>query len=203
MKSQLLLLKVVVLISLVQCEGGGSILDRRNFRYRKESGKYQNYKDLNHFYKKGKERYYKYPTYYRYRFASSPGPGNCWDWHFVCRKVKPVKTKPTTVPSITQKYDKLDHKRRLRELLVPLPRHIAGWWKEEEKEENLAAMFAGPVPTFSSEVQQPAEESRSSVVRFVCPTSTVTSSISNSLNTETNFQRERNWRAFPDPVSCR
>jgi len=143
-------------------------LDRRNFRYRKESGKYQNYKDLNHFYKKGKERYYKYPTYYRYR------------------KVKPVKTKPTTVPSITQKYDKLDHKRRLRELLVPLPRHIAG-----------------PVPTFSSEVQQPAEESRSSVVRFVCPTSTVTSSISNSLNTETNFQRERNWRAFPDPVSCR
>ena len=107
------------------------------------------------------------------------------------------------MPSITQKYDKLDHKRRLRELLVPLPRHIAGWWKEEEKEENLAVMFAGPVPTFSSEVQQSAEESRSSVVRFVCPTSTVTSSISNSLNTETNFQRERNWRAFPDPVSCR
>ena len=48
---------------------------------------------------------------------------------FVSRKVKPVKTKPTTVPSITQKYDKLDHKRRLRELLVPLPRHIAGRWR--------------------------------------------------------------------------
>ena len=68
MKSQLLLLKVVVLISLAQCDGGGSILDRRNFRYRKDSSsKYQSYKDLNHFYKKGKERYYKYPTYYRYR----------------------------------------------------------------------------------------------------------------------------------------
>ena len=69
MKSQLLLLKVVVLISLAQCDGGGSILDRRNFRYRADSRKYQNYnnKDLNHFYKKGKERYYKYPTYYRYR----------------------------------------------------------------------------------------------------------------------------------------
>ena len=50
-------------------------------------------------------------------------------WHFVYRKVKPVKTKPTAVPSIIQKYDKLDHKRRLRELLVPLPRHIAGRWR--------------------------------------------------------------------------
>ena len=50
-------------------------MDRRNFRYRKESGKYQNYKDLNHFYKKGKERYYKYPTYYRYRLVT--GPRNC------------------------------------------------------------------------------------------------------------------------------
>ena len=48
------------------------------------------------------------------------------NWDFVYRKVKPVKTKPTAVPSIIQKYDKLDHKRRLRELLVPLPRHIAG-----------------------------------------------------------------------------
>ena len=73
MKSQLLLLKVVVLISMVQSDEGGSILERRNFRYRKESSKYQNYKDLNHFYKKGKERYYKYPTYYRYRLVIGPG----------------------------------------------------------------------------------------------------------------------------------
>ena len=44
------------------------------------------------------------------------------------RKAKPVPTKIPTipVPTTTVKYDKVDHKRRLRELLVPLPRHIAG-----------------------------------------------------------------------------
>lgn len=70
MKTILLFLKVLVFISMVGCsDGEGSLLDRRNYRYKKESSKYSYYKGLNHFYKKGKERYYKYPTYYRYRFG--------------------------------------------------------------------------------------------------------------------------------------
>ena len=69
MKTTLLFLKVLVCISIVHCDGDGSILDRKNYRYKKESSKYSYYKGLNHFYKKGKERYYKYPTYYRYRFG--------------------------------------------------------------------------------------------------------------------------------------
>lgn len=140
-------------------------MDRKNYRYKKESSKYSYYKGLNHFYKKGKERYYKYPTYYRYR------------------KAKPAPTRITTipVPTTTVKYDKLDHKRRLRELLVPLPRHIAG-----------------PVPTFPSEVEETTVDSRSVADKFVCPTTFTTTFLQ-----ERNYQRERNWRAFPDPESCR
>lgn len=69
MKSILLFLKVLLWISVVECDGDGegSILDRKNYRYTKESTKYPFYKGRNHLYKKGKERYYKYPTYYRYR----------------------------------------------------------------------------------------------------------------------------------------
>merc|ERR1712014_532681 len=114
MKSVLLLLKVLVWISLVQSDGDASILAGNNYKsYRTGSSKYPFYKGLNHFYKKGKERYYKYPTYYRYRQA------------------KPARTVVSPVSSSTVRYEALDHKRRLRELLVPLPRHIAG-----------------PVPTF-------------------------------------------------------
>ena len=70
MKSLLLFLKVLILISMVKSDGDASILDKKNYNsYRKGSSKYPYYKGLNNFYKKGKERYYKYPTYYRYRLA--------------------------------------------------------------------------------------------------------------------------------------
>ena len=74
MKSVLLLLKVLIWISLVHSDGDASILAGNNYKsYRTGSSKYPFYKGLNHFYKKGKERYYKYPTYYRYRSATPRG----------------------------------------------------------------------------------------------------------------------------------
>ena len=74
MKSVLLFLKVLIWISLVQSDGDASILAGNNYKsYRTGSSKYPFYKGLNHFYKKGKERYYKYPTYYRYRSATPRG----------------------------------------------------------------------------------------------------------------------------------
>lgn len=139
---------------------------------------------MKNIYEQGKSKYYKYSK--RFRKPSDDG------FHVPELKTTTSTTTPSspattktsvsfatsisTSVSTSYKYSIQDHKKRLRKLLVPLPRHIAG-----------------PRPTIS--IPSPEVEDRERGARppeeFLCP---VFSRDSKSA---------RNWRAFPDPSSCR
>ena len=82
---------------------------------------------------------------------------------------RPPQDSPPKFESVGSKET---HKERLRALLAPLPRHIVG-----------------PVPTYSTEEEEVAEEPPA---KFSCPEQVPGIS-----------RLGRSWRAYPDPGSCR
>jgi len=76
-----------------------------------------------------------------------------------------------------------EHKKRLRKLLTPLPRHIAG---------PRPTIISNTVPDVEADEAVAPETSS----EFQCPSDIL-------IISSKKAARGRNWKAFPDPFSCR